>query len=129
MAWPVTFVGHGWPDRPFTVGEAWTVEIDDMRGLSKLSQHYRRIWADKRKPLVVMCPRAWWCVDEAPTNSPEASWIVAVDIAQLVPGTLLTSLDVTPSINIDGIYHGWVRNGVITDDCEGRTFPSLEQAG
>jgi hypothetical protein len=28
----------------------------------------------------------------------------------------------TPSINFVGLYHGWVTNGVVTDDCEGRTF-------
>ena len=29
---------------------------------------------------------------------------------------------VTPSINHQGVYHGWLRDGVLTDDCEGRTF-------
>lgn len=28
----------------------------------------------------------------------------------------------TPSINHVGQYHGWLRDGVLTDDCEGRTF-------
>lgn len=27
-----------------------------------------------------------------------------------------------PSINFVGIYHGWVQNGVVSDDCEGRRF-------
>ena len=29
----------------------------------------------------------------------------------------------TPSINHQGCYHGWLRDGVLTDDCEGRKFP------
>lgn len=29
-----------------------------------------------------------------------------------------------PSINIMGFYHGWLQNGVLSDDCEGRQFPS-----
>jgi hypothetical protein len=29
----------------------------------------------------------------------------------------------SPSINVQGRYHGYIQNGVITDDCEGRTFP------
>jgi hypothetical protein len=29
---------------------------------------------------------------------------------------------VSPSINISGIYHGWLQNGVISDDCEGRRY-------
>lgn len=31
---------------------------------------------------------------------------------------------VYPSINFDGRYHGWLKNGVISDDCEGREFPA-----
>ncbi len=27
-----------------------------------------------------------------------------------------------PSINHVGQYHGWLKNGVLTDDCEGRTY-------
>lgn len=33
---------------------------------------------------------------------------------------------VSPSINIVGDYHGWVRDGKVTPDCEGRTYPHLE---
>lgn len=32
-------------------------------------------------------------------------------------------LTATPSINAVGSYHGWLRDGVLSDDCEGRTFP------
>lgn len=28
-----------------------------------------------------------------------------------------------PSINHQGAYHGWLRDGILTEDCEGRTFP------
>jgi hypothetical protein len=31
----------------------------------------------------------------------------------------------SPSINHVGQYHGWLRNGVLTDDCEGRVFPGV----
>lgn len=34
----------------------------------------------------------------------------------------LPNVTVTPSINMVGVYHGWIQNGVITDDCDGRTF-------
>lgn len=27
-----------------------------------------------------------------------------------------------PSINIGGTYHGWLQNGILSDDCEGRTY-------
>ena len=28
----------------------------------------------------------------------------------------------SPSINWVGKYHGWLQNGILTDDCEGRKF-------
>ena len=31
-------------------------------------------------------------------------------------------ITVSPSINIVGSYHGFVQNGVISEDCEGRTY-------
>jgi hypothetical protein len=39
-----------------------------------------------------------------------------------VQGTI-PQITVTPSINCVGHYHGFVTGGVISDDCEGRTFP------
>lgn len=33
-------------------------------------------------------------------------------------------ITVKPSINFKGRYHGWLRDGVISDDCEGRKFPA-----
>ena len=32
------------------------------------------------------------------------------------------NVTITPSINCPGYYHGWIRDGQITDDCEGRVF-------
>ena len=32
------------------------------------------------------------------------------------------NVTVTPSINNVGRYHGWLTNGVLTDNCEGRKF-------
>jgi hypothetical protein len=31
-------------------------------------------------------------------------------------------LTVTPSINCHGVYHGYLTDGVITDECEGRKY-------
>ena len=28
-----------------------------------------------------------------------------------------------PSINVIGAYHGWLKDGVLSDDCEGRHYP------
>jgi len=38
-----------------------------------------------------------------------------------VPPRITTS----PSVNMKGVYHGWIRDGVITEDCEGRKFAGI----
>ena len=37
------------------------------------------------------------------------------------------NLTITPSINCPGVYHGFIQNGIITEDCEGRTFPNVHR--
>lgn len=37
----------------------------------------------------------------------------------------LPNITITPSVNCVGRYHGWVQNGVVTDDCEGRKFDEM----
>lgn len=32
------------------------------------------------------------------------------------------NVTVTPSINCVGVYHGYIQNGQITEDCDGRKF-------
>lgn len=32
------------------------------------------------------------------------------------------NVTVTPSINHQGVYHGWLTNGALTDDVDGRVF-------
>lgn len=34
----------------------------------------------------------------------------------------MPSITVNPSINDDGVWHGWIKDGVISDDVEGRTY-------
>lgn len=58
-------------------------------------------------------------VNCAPTDKPDGGW--GVQCAwPLTIGEPVPSLTITPSINCVGSYHGFVTNGVITDDCEGR---------
>jgi hypothetical protein len=35
------------------------------------------------------------------------------------------AITVQPSINIVGSYHGWLQNGVVSEDCEGRVYAGL----
>lgn len=41
-----------------------------------------------------------------------------------VHGTL-PNITVHPSVNAEGYYHGWIKDGVISEDCEGRKFPGV----
>jgi len=42
----------------------------------------------------------------------------------LVEGTP-PNITVSPSINLVGVYHGFVKGGVVAEDCEGRTYPGV----
>ena len=99
--------------------------------------YYNRDWADAvksrwlspeymqdnkhlRMPIVVVLPAPGeygfeFCVDRCFSDQ-EHGWRVT--------GTLEAgNLTMTPSINAHDRYHGWITNGVITDDCEGRKYP------
>lgn len=84
-----------------------------------LSPKYKTQHATKRQPLIVVCPgHNLWAIDclaigEHGTKG--EGW----DITGLPhDGTLHAS----PSINFPGRYHGWLHNGFLSDDCEGRKF-------
>lgn len=57
---------------------------------------------------------------EQPANQWENGKIVAVH-RWTVTGTA-PDVTATPSINCVGVYHGFVTNGEVTEDCEGRKF-------
>ena len=82
-----------------------------------LSPQYRREFGGKRPPLVVRLPCGYdFCIDFRARRDGGAygdGWAVSGTPPQIT---------LSPSINIVGSYHGWIRDGVITDDCEGRTF-------
>jgi hypothetical protein len=85
-----------------------------------LSPQYWREHAAKRPPIVVVLPgKTWWCVDQVATSD-RVGWQVTGSI-DTDPITLTCS----PSINYMQVYHGFVQNGVITDDVEGRHFNAL----
>lgn len=81
-----------------------------------LSPEYHRDNA-RRPPLIVRFPgRRVFCVDEVVVTDGgygTNGWQVSGEVPHIT---------VSPSINLIGDYHGWIRDGVITDDCEGRMF-------
>ncbi len=106
-------VGAMWPDPSLNERE-----FGGYAGY--IGDNYLRDWAGKRAPLYVKLPDgSEFCVDVR--SSPEigkpsgSGWKVTGNPP---------AITVSPSINIIPRYHGWLQNGVITDDCEGRTFPN-----
>lgn len=104
--WPE--IGDMWP-APWLLGEHWqTIEM--------LSPRFARL-EPKRDPYVVRLPGPVdFCIDTRAWSEGKHygdGWEISGW------GKTLT---LTPSINIGGIYHGFITNGVITDDCEGRQY-------
>jgi hypothetical protein len=99
------------------VGDMWYLDIpvEDL-GERHLSAQYFAENAN-RQPIVVLMPgRNYLLVDGKCYDDKKGyhdGWIV-----KGIP-PLLT---VTPSLNLVGRYHGYITNGVITDDVEGRKF-------
>lgn len=79
------------------------------RGGPFLSEHFWRDHADRRPPLVVVCPNGQeWCPDRPSTNG--TGWTVTGEAPRIT---------CAPSIVVPG-YHGFLRDGVFTADIEGR---------
>jgi hypothetical protein len=89
----------------------------DAVGPGHFSPNYYADWAGKRLPLTIVMPGGtMWCPDICP------DWGTNVDVGWKVTGEvpLLTAY---PSIGKPD-YHGWLKDGVLSDDLEGRTYPS-----
>lgn len=79
-----------------------------------LSAEYVQDWLGKRPPIMVCLPdRSWFNVDQRADGAGEHGWMVTGEAPNIT---------VSPSINAVGRYHGWLHNGVISDDVEGRVF-------
>jgi hypothetical protein len=76
------------------------------------SDEYRRDWAEKRAPIAVCLPGgSWWPIDAKCSGSDGPGWTITGEPPNLTAH---------PSINAEGSYHGWLQNGVLSEDLEGR---------
>ena len=103
------------PKFDWEAGMAFWSPYDKM-----VSRHFKENVAAVRKPIIVVVPTrhggiSWFNVDSAPTSVPESHWDVKVDLATLVKGQK-PMITVTPSINLGGLYHGFLTDGVLSDD-------------
>ncbi len=128
MPWKIRLLDKS-PENP-QIGDAWYAHemINEFREFylkNSLSVEYKQNHLNKRSPIIVHLPMRYadgstgsfpFCVDEGYKNGghiSEHGWTVSGE---------LPNITVNPSINCIGIYHGWIRNGEISDDCEGRKF-------
>ena len=89
-------------------------EYRDFAMTHMLSAEYRRDRAD-RNPVCVRLPDGTpWNVDQAASASGPGGpgWTVTGE---------MPSLTARPSVDT-GTYHGWLTDGVLSDDLEGRTY-------
>ncbi len=124
MSWPIRYHDER-PEKP-AIGDAWPAPwlLESTWGEWLSDDFKRQHAAGGRLPLVVRLPGPTdFCVDFNTWSTREVDgkrrlvfgppWQVSG------PPERLT---VAPSINCPGVYHGYIRDGVITDDCDGRRF-------
>lgn len=112
-------------NRTFTPGEMWYAKPGNVEGTvcygSELSAEYMRDWNGKRLPLLVTLPNGATIVLDKSS-----------DCSKLGRGWVITgeapNITASPSVAMDGSgkikgYHGWLQNGVFSDDLEGRVYP------
>lgn len=93
------------PDYVPVPGDMWFHPVTRGSYHVELSDEYRRDHAGRRPPLwVCITPIVWFPIDGVATNG-SGGWTVTGE------PPLIT---VEPSINVIGIWHGWLRNGVLT---------------
>jgi hypothetical protein len=118
--------GPGW--QAVEIGDMWYSDAklrDDCPACfpADLSDEFRRDWLGKRSPLIVAVPafrphrlKGYRSIpiDEHYTRPGEThGWTVT---------GAAPNLTCSPSINAIGDWHGWLQNGVLSDDVEGRTY-------
>lgn len=83
----------------------------------KLSDQYKRDWMSKRPPLMVRLPNGIDCLIDTRVDGETTGWDVTGE-APII--TMHPSVNLWPG-NPRG-WHGWLQNGVLSDDLEGRKY-------
>lgn len=115
MPWPIRMLDARPPWDDWKIGDAWWARADDDAFPTLVGTRH----AGLERVLWVVLPGVHglypFCVHSPATREGPAGegWTVTGDAPMIT---------VSPSINVVGSYHGWIQNGVITDDCEGRKY-------
>ena len=126
MAWKLVYHAEE-PDDP-QVGDIWPEP--HWANSNIISEAYKDKARLQRPPLVCHLPSLSdpegirFLLDRvAHGDKSRKGWEITIT-GPLVPGET-PDITVKPSINCDGSYHGYIKHGVITDDCEGREYPGI----
>lgn len=124
MGWPLREVPFPL-DRPvgqYPAGTCYRIPLDHPYSdgktygethASRLSPEFLATGRDYVVWILLPGDCSYWCPDFKASGS-ESGWRVSGE---------LPAITVHPSIDAEGCYHGWLRDGVLTDDLEGRTYP------
>lgn len=112
MSWPCRLIAR--PEKPSSVvGDMWYLDpaSDEHADMLLAPEHVGK------RPLIVVLPGPVHFAVYGPTwkdgQRGPGGWKVVGDAP---------ALTVTPSININGVWHGYLQDGYITADVEGRRF-------
>ncbi len=91
------------------VKDGYTIDFSDPQ--SYLAENYGRDWYRKRPPICVRLPDGKdWVVDSRSTGG--GGWVITGEVPNITA---------SPSI-LTETYHGFLHNGVLSNDLEGRTY-------
>lgn len=125
MSWPLVEVpnpfygphARSWNDLP--PGSYWTIPADaEGYFVRPLSPEFHASGRDY-VIFITLPGGAEWCPDMVSSESGQG-WTVTGD---------LPNITVRPSVDQIGRYHGWLTDGVLSDDLEGRTYPAVASGG
>ena len=129
MPWPIRLVeSREAAQKEFgfvPVGAMWPVKAEHLAlwmetWFDGVAPRYVREHQHLRPPMFVKLPDGTdFCIDTRAYQHPQGHYGDGWGCAGDPPNITLS-----PSINCVGRYHGFIRDGVITDDCEGRQFPN-----
>lgn len=118
MRWKLRLV-EPWStgEGPYIVGNCWFGGPESAKS-PRLANYYKS-HNSHREPLWVVLPGTGpVCVDYTASNDPSMKgWTVTGDVSNLT---------VAPSIRCGDTYHGYIQNGHVTADCDGRKYVDNE---
>lgn len=127
MSWDITY--HAEEPDDIKIGDMWPAPTWTNSNI--ISENYKAL-NGSRPPLMVMLPSMHckegdrFLLDRIAGDATDKhGWTVTIK-GKLVPGQK-PDMTVAPSINSEGSYHGYIRNGTITNDVEERTYENVRE--